>query len=182
MPWFMRAFSDSSRTRLTAAVKVAASLLLRTEASSMRAAPSHPTLSTTMETSTSTSEKPAPKRFDEAMTRCPPCAAATCVASLFPPSGFERRGRRKRRERRSAAFAHRSYDPAAPVLNFSRQALMPSHEQDAQHIATALQLASAALRLTDPNPRVGCVLCDAQGRVLGQGHTQQAGGPHAEVV
>lgn len=59
---------------------------------------------------------------------------------------------------------------------------MPSPEQDAQHIATALQLASAALLLTDPNPRVGCVLSDAQGRVLGQGHTQQVGGPHAEVM
>ncbi|MGJ7603521.1 bifunctional diaminohydroxyphosphoribosylaminopyrimidine deaminase/5-amino-6-(5-phosphoribosylamino)uracil reductase RibD [Variovorax sp. LT1R20] len=59
---------------------------------------------------------------------------------------------------------------------------MPSHEQDAQHIATALRLASDALLLTDPNPRVGCVLCDADGRVLGQGHTQKAGGPHAEVM
>ncbi|WP_369656363.1 bifunctional diaminohydroxyphosphoribosylaminopyrimidine deaminase/5-amino-6-(5-phosphoribosylamino)uracil reductase RibD [Variovorax sp. V213] len=49
-------------------------------------------------------------------------------------------------------------------------------------MATALRLASAALLLTDPNPRVGCVLCDAEGRVLGQGHTQQAGGPHAEVM
>lgn len=59
---------------------------------------------------------------------------------------------------------------------------MPQHEQDEQHIATALRLASDALLLTDPNPRVGCVLCDAQGRVLGQGHTQKAGGPHAEVM
>lgn len=59
---------------------------------------------------------------------------------------------------------------------------MPSHEQDTQHIATALRLASDALLLTDPNPRVGCVLCDADGRVLGQGHTQKAGGPHAEVM
>ena len=59
---------------------------------------------------------------------------------------------------------------------------MPSHEQDGQHIATALHLASTALLLTDPNPRVGCVLCDADGHVLGQGHTQKAGGPHAEVM
>ena len=59
---------------------------------------------------------------------------------------------------------------------------MPSPEQDAQHMATALRLAFAALLLTDPNPRVGCVLCDAEGRVLGRGHTQQAGGPHAEVM
>nr|WP_280808233.1 bifunctional diaminohydroxyphosphoribosylaminopyrimidine deaminase/5-amino-6-(5-phosphoribosylamino)uracil reductase RibD [Variovorax boronicumulans] len=49
-------------------------------------------------------------------------------------------------------------------------------------MATALRLASDALLLTDPNPRVGCVLCDADGRVLGQGHTQKAGGPHAEVM
>ena len=37
-PLFMRAFSDNSRTRLTAAVNVAASLLVRTEASSMQGA------------------------------------------------------------------------------------------------------------------------------------------------
>ena len=49
-------------------------------------------------------------------------------------------------------------------------------------MTTALRLAADALLLTDPNPRVGCVLCDADGRVLGQGHTQQAGGPHAEVM
>ena len=46
----------------------------------------------------------------------------------------------------------------------------------------ALSLADKALRITSPNPRVGCVIVDAQGQVLGQGHTQQAGGPHAEIV
>lgn len=50
------------------------------------------------------------------------------------------------------------------------------------HIATALQLADSALWLTSPNPRVGCVLVSAQGQVIGQGSTQRAGGPHAEVV
>jgi diaminohydroxyphosphoribosylaminopyrimidine deaminase/5-amino-6-(5-phosphoribosylamino)uracil reductase len=59
---------------------------------------------------------------------------------------------------------------------------MSPSEQDAMHIAAALRLAASALLLTDPNPRVGCVLCDAEGRVLGQGHTQKAGGPHAEVM
>lgn len=59
---------------------------------------------------------------------------------------------------------------------------MPSDKQDTLHIATALRLATSALLLTDPNPRVGCVLCDADGRVIGQGHTQKAGGPHAEVM
>ncbi|GLS94028.1 riboflavin biosynthesis protein RibD [Piscinibacter gummiphilus] len=46
----------------------------------------------------------------------------------------------------------------------------------------ALALARQAIALTEPNPRVGCVITDAAGRVLGQGHTQQAGGPHAEVM
>jgi diaminohydroxyphosphoribosylaminopyrimidine deaminase/5-amino-6-(5-phosphoribosylamino)uracil reductase len=46
----------------------------------------------------------------------------------------------------------------------------------------ALALAAQALRITSPNPRVGCVIVDAQGQVLGQGHTQRAGGPHAEIM
>lgn len=50
------------------------------------------------------------------------------------------------------------------------------------HIASALRLAEAALYLTAPNPRVGCVLVNLQGHVIGQGHTQKAGGPHAEVM
>ena len=49
-------------------------------------------------------------------------------------------------------------------------------------IAQALQQAQLAVRLSNPNPRVGCVLTNAHGRILGQGHTQQAGGPHAEVM
>ena len=50
------------------------------------------------------------------------------------------------------------------------------------HIASALRLAESALYLTSPNPRVGCVLVSAQGQVIGQGHTQMAGGPHAEIM
>ena len=46
----------------------------------------------------------------------------------------------------------------------------------------ALDLARQALWLTSPNPRVGCVITAADGRILGQGHTQRAGGPHAEIV
>ena len=46
----------------------------------------------------------------------------------------------------------------------------------------ALELASQALWLTSPNPRVGCVITAADGTVLGQGHTQRAGGPHAEIM
>ena len=50
------------------------------------------------------------------------------------------------------------------------------------HMQQALDLAAQALRITSPNPRVGCVIVDDQGKVLGQGHTQRAGGPHAEIM
>lgn len=46
----------------------------------------------------------------------------------------------------------------------------------------ALALAEQAIALSEPNPRVGCVIVSADGRVVGRGHTQQAGGPHAEVM
>ncbi|MDH0380235.1 bifunctional diaminohydroxyphosphoribosylaminopyrimidine deaminase/5-amino-6-(5-phosphoribosylamino)uracil reductase RibD [Comamonas aquatica] len=46
----------------------------------------------------------------------------------------------------------------------------------------ALSLAAQALFISNPNPRVGCVLVNTQGQVIGQGFTQQAGGPHAEVM
>ncbi len=50
------------------------------------------------------------------------------------------------------------------------------------HLQTALELAASALFITSPNPRVGCVLVAADGQVIGQGHTQRAGGPHAEIM
>jgi len=46
----------------------------------------------------------------------------------------------------------------------------------------ALDLARQALWLTSPNPRVGCVITAPDGAVLGEGHTQRAGGPHAEIM
>ncbi|QBK05040.1 bifunctional diaminohydroxyphosphoribosylaminopyrimidine deaminase/5-amino-6-(5-phosphoribosylamino)uracil reductase RibD [Hylemonella gracilis] len=46
----------------------------------------------------------------------------------------------------------------------------------------ALALAEQGLFLTSPNPRVGCVIVTADGQLLGEGHTQRAGGPHAEVM
>ncbi len=51
------------------------------------------------------------------------------------------------------------------------------------YMAQALALAEQALYVTSPNPRVGCVLTTADGRtVLGCGHTQAVGGPHAEIM
>ena len=46
----------------------------------------------------------------------------------------------------------------------------------------ALALAAQATGLCEPNPRVGCVILDREGKVLGRGHTQEVGGPHAEVM
>lgn len=46
----------------------------------------------------------------------------------------------------------------------------------------SLNRAQTALRLSTPNPRVGCIITSPSGQVLGQGHTQQAGGPHAEIM
>ena len=46
----------------------------------------------------------------------------------------------------------------------------------------ALALAQQAIGLSDPNPRVGCVIATSEGRVIGCGHTQPAGSAHAEVM
>lgn len=49
-------------------------------------------------------------------------------------------------------------------------------------LSRALALAEQAVGLTDPNPRVGCLILSADGRELGAGHTQAAGQAHAEVM
>ena len=46
----------------------------------------------------------------------------------------------------------------------------------------ALGLAEQAIGLSDPNPRVGCVIIASNGEVMGAGHTQAAGEAHAEVM
>ncbi|VTU28973.1 Riboflavin biosynthesis protein RibD [Variovorax sp. PBL-H6] len=46
----------------------------------------------------------------------------------------------------------------------------------------ALELGAAAKTVSDPNPRVGCIILSPNGHVVGQGHTQSAGGPHAEIM
>ena len=51
-----------------------------------------------------------------------------------------------------------------------------------QHLEQALALATQSLNITSPNPRVGCVITNSAGLLLGQGHTQRAGGPHAEIM
>ncbi len=46
----------------------------------------------------------------------------------------------------------------------------------------ALAQARRAVGLSEPNPRVGCVIVSPDGRVLGEGHTQTAGEAHAEIM
>lgn len=51
---------------------------------------------------------------------------------------------------------------------------------DQRWMRRALAVAKQALFVSDPNPRVGCVLVK-NGRWLAEGYTQKAGGNHAEV-
>ena len=46
----------------------------------------------------------------------------------------------------------------------------------------ALAQAELAIGHADPNPSVGAVIVSAAGELLGQGHTQAVGGPHAEIM
>ena len=59
---------------------------------------------------------------------------------------------------------------------------MPLDEHDLRHLRRALELAHSAIGHSEPNPRVGCVLADARGRIIGEGATQRAGEAHAEVM
>jgi diaminohydroxyphosphoribosylaminopyrimidine deaminase/5-amino-6-(5-phosphoribosylamino)uracil reductase len=59
---------------------------------------------------------------------------------------------------------------------------MTPDDPDLAPMREALALAHGAIGITEPNPRVGCVLTRADGQVIGRGATQQAGGPHAEVM
>lgn len=44
------------------------------------------------------------------------------------------------------------------------------------------ELVSQAIGVSNPNPAVGCIVINDTGTILGQGHTQPTGGPHAEVM
>ena len=46
----------------------------------------------------------------------------------------------------------------------------------------ALACAAQSLTLSAPNPRVGCLIVGLDETVLGRGHTQSVGGPHAEIM
>ena len=52
---------------------------------------------------------------------------------------------------------------------------------EADTLAAAQSLAELAIGLSEPNPRVGCVITGAAGAIIGRGHTQRAGAAHAEI-
>ena len=52
---------------------------------------------------------------------------------------------------------------------------------DRQAMARALELAARGSATTQPNPRVGCVIAK-DGKIIGEGWHERAGGPHAEVA
>jgi diaminohydroxyphosphoribosylaminopyrimidine deaminase/5-amino-6-(5-phosphoribosylamino)uracil reductase len=54
-------------------------------------------------------------------------------------------------------------------------------ELDRAMMARALVLAEKGLYTTTPNPRVGCVIA-REGRIVGEGWHEKAGGPHAEIA
>lgn len=59
---------------------------------------------------------------------------------------------------------------------------MPLAPDDNALLLRAIELAHASIGLSEPNPRVGCVIHDASRHLAGEGWTQHAGGPHAEVM
>ena len=62
----------------------------------------------------------------------------------------------------------------------SRRGITQPQSSPAQ---AALEGARQAIGLSDPNPRVGCVIAGPNaGGPWATGHTQEAGGPHAEVM
>ncbi len=72
--------------------------------------------------------------------------------------------------------AHQNLDP------FPRSAMRDQIELDQKYMKRALELASKAEGLTNPNPCVGCVIVNNDGVIIGEGWHVKAGQPHAEVV
>jgi len=62
-----------------------------------------------------------------------------------------------------------------------REVSTPEHQRDIALMSRALELAARG-PLGDPNPRVGAVIVDPRGLVVGEGFHEGAGTPHAEVM
>ena len=80
---------------------------------------------------------------------------------------------------------------SATKRNGEGQDMTGGHERAAREFSKPSEYAAMrrAVRLglrgemsSRPNPNVGCVVLDAQGRIAGEGWHERAGGPHAELV
>ena len=119
-------------------------------------------------------------------------AAGDAIDANIAPAGddAERRRRAARpqfpRRPRQRQLSRRTAHRAAPALSetaTSTKAMTATSPADVTApMREALALAAHAVGLSDPNPRVGCVIVAADGTVVGRGHTQEAGGAHAEVM
>ena len=58
---------------------------------------------------------------------------------------------------------------------------MPIVPATREPMLEALELAAQAIGRSDPNPRVGCVITAANGRVIGRGSTQAAAASSART-
>jgi diaminohydroxyphosphoribosylaminopyrimidine deaminase/5-amino-6-(5-phosphoribosylamino)uracil reductase len=58
---------------------------------------------------------------------------------------------------------------------------MKEHVNDSELMQKALELANTGKGWVSPNPLVGCVITDAEGKIIGQGAHLEFGGNHAEV-
>jgi len=59
---------------------------------------------------------------------------------------------------------------------------MPTDAQLRSAMTAAIAASELVRGTTSPNPPVGCVILDTEGRQVGVGATQPPGGPHAEVM
>lgn len=59
---------------------------------------------------------------------------------------------------------------------------VPLSSVDTDRLSQAIALARRSIGISEPNPRVGCLLYGPNGEFAGSGFTQPAGGPHAEVM
>ncbi len=76
----------------------------------------------------------------------------------------------------------RLVDWAEPGSALEREAQAEAQaDADVRYMRLALEEAKKAWRLSPPNPSVGAVIVK-DGEVIGLGHTQQTGGPHAEIM
>lgn len=57
-----------------------------------------------------------------------------------------------------------------------------NHTPPSPWMQAALAQGELAIGHSDPNPNVGAVIVSATGELLGEGHTQAVGGPHAEIM